>query len=116
MTHNTTSTALATPPGVSGRPATLRIRGDLPRCSAATVLIVEYTEMHAGGQRGQVAVMDWIAQHAKLEHVNYGQPKHMTSLVPCKAPVDHDAPRMIRDVMRAARRQQGAYVLFQLVG
>lgn len=60
--------------------------------------------------------MDWIARHARFEHVNYGQKQHMASLVACDARLDRDAPTLIRNVMRDARRKEAAYVLFHLVG
>lgn len=116
MTHGTTAAENAAQAGIPDIKNRVQIRGDHPRCYTAKVLVVEYTESQAGGRRGQVAVMNWVAQHAELEHVNYGHPGHMTSLVSREVQVGRDAPPLIRNTIHEARRTLAAYVLFHQVG
>jgi hypothetical protein len=115
MTESIPCPTAATSPADRNRATPQRIRAEHPRATVATMLVVEYTEDQAGGPRGLVDVIRWIAGYATFEHVNYGQPQHMASLVPCDVLLRRDAPALVVRMMRAARRQGATYVLFRLV-
>lgn len=89
--------------------------GPGPRRYTLKVCVVEYTQRHAGGRRGEVAVRDWLAPRECYQHVNYGQIGCMASLVPAGIVVGRDAPALIRRSYRAARAQDADYLLFHQV-